>query len=324
MRGGHHQAFCTFAVEQGHKRFIKAAATFTRVYASLNLTEQKMLEWVCESILFDEVVKLLPTPQESDDDAASVSHTDGSPVLKPGTPLDYTKGWSNLKVRRGRLPVPWSSKFVSKAVRITRLELMRLLCNKLRLDDSHATHRLFLENCKWQFWGDMSIKSGGCTRKFVAVQPNRRDFVRVRGQYENTCLSVQLIVFLTIEGLQDIISVPADLRNRSDNCTSITFALVRWLSPHPNAILRDRKLRPVCSPPFDINHALWSFSPALRPDLTDVIVTEHSDYYPDIPTVISEQTARYDLILPESINQYINATIIDENDVMETITLPFS
>ena len=121
----------------------------------------------------------------------------------------------------------------------------------------------------------MSIKSGGCTRKFVAVQPNRRDFVRVRGQYENTCLSVQLIVFLTIEGLQDIISVPADLRNRSDNCTSITFALVRWLSPHPNAILRDRKLRPVCSPPFDINLG-WVLEKVIKMSCVMVIPTVSS------------------------------------------------
>ena len=60
IRGGHLQAFCTFAVEQGHKRFIKYAGTASRVYASVNVTQDGMLKCVNERILFEDVVSLLP------------------------------------------------------------------------------------------------------------------------------------------------------------------------------------------------------------------------------------------------------------------------
>ena len=56
------------------------------------------------------------------------------------------------------------------------------------------------------------------------------------------------------------IQVPESMRLPLNNtCTedSIVLYLVRWLSPHP---LRDSCLRLLCPPPFDINHALWTFT----------------------------------------------------------------
>ena len=82
-------------------------------------------------------------------------------------------------------------------------------------------------------------------------------------------------------------------------------------------------MRPVCVPPFDINHALWTFSETSRPDLTDDIVISQESSYPDAETVLSERHARYDLVLAESLNQHINCTVVDRLNIMETITLPF-
>ena len=70
-------------------------------------------------------------------------------------------------------------------------------------------------------------------------------------------------MFVKVSGLSEAgIDVPEEMRasaHNSCNEKSVTLALVRWLSPHADALLRDDQLRPVCPPPFDINHALWTF-----------------------------------------------------------------
>ena len=312
MRGGHLQAFCTFAVEQGHKRFIKAAASLTRVYASVNVTQDKMLQCVCEHILWLRVVQYLPYEETIDCDEFQ-----DLPAFKLHLPLNYSKDWCDLRINNSRLPVSWGKQFLSAKVRITRLEFMRILCKKLGIEDSHSTHCELIQSCQFEFWGSVSITCAQNTLKFVGAQGDRRDFVRLRGEYNNTCLSVHLIAFLKISGLQEIISVPIHLLNTSKDNSSITLALVRWLSPHPSAILRDQKQRPVGVPPFDINHAFWKFSEVPRPDLTDDIRKRLANHHPD------ESHARYDLVLPQSFNEHINCTVVDTNNVMETITLPF-
>ena len=319
IRGGHLQAFCTFAVEQGHKRFIKYAGTASRVYASVNVTQDGMLKCVNERILFDDVVSLVPHQ-----DTTNLAGHEGDPVIKLKFPLHYSQGWSALsQTRTSRMPVAWETQFLSAKVRITRLEFMRILCSKFDIEDSYSTHWELMRHCQFDFWGSVSITSTDNTRKFVAIHNDRRDFVRLRGTHDGTCLSAQLIVFVRITGLQDILAVPAHLENTSTDDSSITLALIRWLSPHPDAILRDQKMRPVCVPPFDINHALWTFSKTLRPELTDDIVISQESSYPDAETVLSERDARYDLVLPESLNQHINCTVVDRLNIMETITLPF-
>ena len=40
----------------------------------------------------------------------------------------------------------------------------------------------------------------------------------------------------------------------------LLYSLCHAGYPHPNAILRDDRLRPIPPSPFDINHALWTFS----------------------------------------------------------------
>lgn len=321
IRGGHHAAFCTFSAEQGHKRYIKSAATFARVYASSIETEQHMLEWVNEQTLWNEVMEYLPEPPRVEPRVSHVATSDPSITLK--CRLQYCQGWSGLKITNNRLPVSWTSKFLSHKVRLTHLELFRLICVKLRVQDSHLTHSVLFKELDWEFWGQAVIKSNGCSRTFVGVQEGRRDFVRLQGVCNNTCLSAQLIVFLKISGLQDIMAIPDDLKNQPDDSNSITFALIRWLSPNPNALLRDDSHRPICVSPFDINHALWVFSTTDRLDLTDDIISANQSCYPDIDTMIGEYKARYDLVLPESLNQYMNCTLVDDGNILETITLPF-
>lgn len=142
-------------------------------------------------------------------------------------------------------------------------------------------------------------------------------------------------MFVRISGFGEHsgVQLPVALRNPIANCTNVVLMLIRWLSPHPNAILRDADLRPVCPSPFDINHALWKFSvlPRQRVALhrrnaeahlsifqgsTDVEKREH---------VHSLRRARYDLVQVESIDKFMNCTTMgnDRNTIMETVTIPF-
>jgi hypothetical protein len=161
--------------------------------------------------------------------------------------------------------------------------------------------------------------------------------MRVRGRENNTALSVQVQMFVRVTGLRDAgVEVPEDLLHPvNDTCNNnvVTFALVRWLNPHPRAIVRDTALRPMCPAPFDINHALWEFARTTRARgyFTDHLFARQLHLFPGSTTQIRRESAlthkhaMYDLITLESLDTYMNCTYIDndENLIMETIVLPF-
>ena len=203
------------------------------------------------------------------------------------------------------------------------MELMRILCSKLRLDDSTRTHVLLAQHLRWEFYGSLVLSTETSSRKFVGVSPTRRDVVRLVTPWsEITCWSAQVLVFVKISGFQDFMTLPDWFRDPADNFTSVTLALVRWLSPHPDAILRDKERRPLCTSPFEFNHALWTFTQVDRPDLTDDVVLRNSQCYPDTDSIIGEKTARFDLISIRWLKTYMNCTVIGDQ-ILETITIPF-
>jgi len=105
------------------------------------------------------------------------------------------------------------------------------------------------------------------------------------------------------------------------------------LSPHPNALIRDTKLRPICPPPLDINHALWTYSTRPRGALTAAVIRKHFDLFPGDTkdererSVRSERDVYFDLYQPETLECFINCTQVnmetDTHTILETITLPF-
>ena len=319
IRGGHHMAFCSFASEQAHKVFIKLAAQFARVYASVNKSQAGMLNWVNEHALFKAVIHFgnLMTGfkrTRKKRERKTIAFRD---------PLPYSRYWSAQRVRNNRLPVQWEGQFLSAQVRLTNLELMRILCSKLKLEDSTRTHVILAQNLRWEFYGSLVLSTETSSRKFVGVTTKRRDFVHlVTPQRDGTLWSAQLLVFVKISGFQDFMTLPTWMRCPKDNYTSVTLALIRWLSPHPTAILRDEERRPLCSSPFDVNHALWQFTKVDRPDLTDGVVLRNSDCYPDVNSILSEKTARIDLIDIRTLKTHMNCTVIDD-EILETITIPF-
>ena len=183
----------------------------------------------------------------------------------------------------------------------------------------------------------MSEVRPGLRRKFVGSCPEqkyRRDFVRIQGEESNTCLSTELLVFVVLSGFvensNDGFVLSPSCRNTVTNPYSVEFALVRWLSPHPNTFIRDSKLRPICTPPLDINHALWTY--AQRPANRD-LKTNHTMFYngnnqeEQALSLQSESRAFFDLIQPDSFVGFINCTPINTSTetgtLLETITLPF-
>ena len=186
----------------------------------------------------------------------------------------------------------------------------------------------------------MSGDGVGARRKVVgisSVSPQRRDFVRLRGDENGTVLSDQVLMFVRVSGLDEAgIQVPLPLlypANDSCNDDQVSLALVRWLSPHPLTLLCDDKMLPVCPPPFGTNHALWTFSKTHRRRgyLTGNLFAQQLHLFPgrdrDTQRINagSFSHAMYDLITIESIDTIMNCTPVDnDNDcILETVTLPF-
>ena len=130
------------------------------------------------------------------------------------------------------------------------------------------------------------------------------------------------------------VELPVFLRNPPTNQSSVVLVLIRWLSPHPDAILRDDARRPVCPPPFDINHALWKYSllPRQRESFQRPNVDRHISMFQGSTDIEKRQhanslsRARYDLIQVEAIDTFMNCTTIDSdpNTIMESLTIPFT
>jgi hypothetical protein len=147
----------------------------------------------------------------------------------------------------------------------------------------------------------------------------------------------------TNDALDGGIRLPENLRNpKLKDKLSVVLALVRWLSPHPDALLRDKKLRPICPSPFDMNHALWKFtnlhsSRSSFPEFLPSRVTggraiheqldmfDGSDVRTRLRCMQNEAFARYDLLQPESFQTFMNCTRVnqDQSSILETITIPF-
>lgn len=228
---------------------------------------------------------------------------------------------------------------MSRKLRVTRQEVIQLLCSKLSLNSTLRANRLrVITELQWSWFGTLTTFGDELqNRKLVGISsmsPNRRDFVRVSGPpAANTCLTVQILAFVEISGFTDApgLSLPEQYCNPPANTKTVTFALVRWLAPHPDAILRDSTLRPIACAPLDINHAMWTFATTDRNLLTQSVLDRHIDFYDGdtmeekLSNVESEKRAWFDFCEPETFSQFVNCTQVNlaKDVILETITLPF-
>ena len=49
----------------------------------------------------------------------------------------------------------WESTFISSKARLTKTELLYILCTKLGLSSERSNHRLLAEKLQWQFYGSL-------------------------------------------------------------------------------------------------------------------------------------------------------------------------
>ena len=149
----------------------------------------------------------------------------------------------------------------------------------------------------------------------------------------NTALTASLQMFVKVSGFGhgSGIFLPSHMRHPAANDCSCVFAVIRWLSPHRDALLRDAKSRPICPAPFDINHALWTFSRRIRvvrPVFRnrDNITRQLNLFSGPNRRACANQLARamYDIVLVQTIEHLINCTFIDDStNILETVVLPF-
>ena len=324
--GGHHAAYNTATAEAAHPGVIKTAARFSQTKASLNETHENMLAYVCWQTLWKAAIDL--------NEANVVRPPTRTRPFGPLTlPLAYTNDWSETQFLRGIPPRNWKSTFISKHVPITREELVLFLIDKLGIDNSRENFKSVVKNLHLQCFGCWAQQTADGKRTFVALDPksHRRDFVRLQGSEANTALTVELQMFVKVSrfGHGAGIFLPEHIRHDGDG-DSCVFAVVRWLSPHPDSLLRDSKLRPICPAPFDINHALWTYSKRGRErsvfrNRANITRQLHIFPGPDrLANVYQFARAMYDVVQVQTIEHLINCTNIDNcSSILETVVLPF-
>ena len=360
-RAGHHGAACTSAVEAAHKHYIKMAAKSSRTYASKNRTEEAMLQWIQRQRLYSEVIAQaqqavqdrMPAENTAADAGESENPGVGCMQKKLIERLRYMEGWDNLQCPGNSLPMRWGETFIAPKVRITRMEFLHALAIRLQIlalddDADRGIMARMIGELRFECYGGLDVNINDTRRRFVgitSISRDRRDFVSVdRSNHtpvmpvntsatsQRTCLSAQILAFVKVSGFnQNGITLPANLRLPQTNTSDVTFAMIRWLSPHPRASLRDSKFRPICMPPFDINHALWKFAECPRPLISDVILGrqimsfEGHDMATRVNNMHAERRAWFYLIQPETFDLILNCTPIDNdpNTIMQTINLPF-
>ena len=197
MQGGHHLAFCSSVGEVSHKMFIKLAAKFGRTYASHNVTESKMLDWVCWHRLYRAVAELTGETQtgrhndlEVEQDARRTFQRDDT-LLQPIT----FDGWSQVVCGDIRTPRTWGATFLSKRVLITRDELLTLMRTKLEMTPTLKNNVRLLKELHWEFYGIYCTHKDNRSRYYVGINsksPRRRDFVRLRGTENGTVYAAQV------------------------------------------------------------------------------------------------------------------------------------
>ena len=353
MRGGHFAASCTFLAEVAHKEYIKMAATLSRTEANYNVSQDRMLDWVLWQTIFTGAIDNVSesstgdcVPHDASCDGGNDSSDSGSGDtvrVKEECHLPYMDQWS-ASLGRDAMET-----FISKRVRVTPATLLNKMCRKLELPMTRNSRLKLLTELHWRCFGTLSESRAEFKRKFVGISKiskDRRDFVRLLtpAQIEaddgtvtvcDTCWSAQIIMFIHVSGFTDSggIKLPEKCRNSPENSSSVRLAFVRWLAPHPDTILRDAQRRPICSPPFDINHALWTFAKEDHNIISNRLVNKNIMNYEgaDIPERIEnskrERKAMYDLVDPKSFSKFMNCTRIntdsDGDTILETITIPF-
>lgn len=283
--------------EACHKKSMRLASARVR-HLDPNTTRNSMLLYLLRHQLFEELQRTFHYPSTN-----SSRYTPSIQVkvdlLDPfGAPVQLGDNLRNTDVQ---------GRFLNSEARITRVELLDLVCGRLNLPKTAMSYGL-LSQLKWTFGHKLTVRN--CTYWSTDTRyphfgshgrPKRRDVVsltdceRVRVVLPDgsvttklTRLCCETVCFFTVTGIRSlwsprhILMIPDKIKQAFDDTTdSLTFLLGRYFSPHPQSTERDNHHRPICPGPLGLNHCLWKYAetPQSRSMLVDPDTGEPSRYY---------------------------------------------
>jgi len=247
---------CTQAAEAYHKVCMKLPAHRVR-HLDETTTTTSMLNYLKNKTLFDTMIMDLPTRR-------TVRTNDRRPGLQ--MLLSCTMG-TNF-----RSPATQKT-FMHPDLRLTRHEILDLLCGRFLLPKNRASYVL-LEKLEFSFGQKLVTQDGHVYWACNSVQGGRRDVLCLKGHETvtiqsrevNNDLCCESVCFLALGGVRAFLSgetiSPECLKEVAGRIhqDTLTFVIGRWFGPHPLVIERDDKFRPVCPGELHINHCLRSYS----------------------------------------------------------------
>ena len=223
--------------EAAHKFNVHLASLRVR-HAGSNQTQDSMLRFVCDYTLFDELKHLL----NSERDLVPTQRK----AKKPGLymTIDFETNFAG--------PGDITDNFLHADIRLQEFEVACLLCQKLQLPQTDEGF-LKLRSLRVVF-GRQFVRRDG--RQFFASN-ERRDMLFLGGAVGGNALCGESICFLSIDNVK---SISPDYSEDTH-----TYALIRWLKPHPDSWERDDLRRPVCPGPLIVNNCLWEYATTTAP-----------------------------------------------------------
>ena len=234
---------CTQAAEASHKLNMHLASERVK-HGSANFTQEAMLQYLCRHRVFEQMRLLsrsTPYPK----------------TPKPGVRMLIRTPCDDDGVCYGS--VAFQRSFMYREVRLSGVEFLDLVCDKLGLPQSRHSYRR-MKSLRFQFGQKLTRVDGktfwGTDSQYSARTSDRtrRDMLRLKGIERGNALSCETICFVEI----------TNARSVGHSVDSITFVVVRWLEPHPDAWDRDVEKRPVCPGPLRANNCLWRYVKTTR------------------------------------------------------------
>lgn len=256
---------CTQSAEAKHKECMHLASVRVR-HLDINSTQSSMLRYLYLRTLCQDIKKKFSVP---------------APVRTRQYSWGLRSILFDLKTGNRFASVAFQETILHSEVRLARVELLGLLCNKLGLPDTRASYtrlevlsyvcgqKYIRENGKTLWATDSNYHGDGRQDR------RRRDILFIKGNERTddgtrNALCCEAVMFLKVSnfGAADFAVPPAVVQD-FDEDKSVTFVLGRWFAPHDSVYERDSCHRPICPGPLHINHCLWKYacSNADRPAL---------------------------------------------------------
>lgn len=272
LSAGGFNVHCTQGAEAAHKIFMKLASLRVK-HGRPNETYAKMSEYLKYHLLFESVWTYHKLQLGSTDECTTTSRPTKTACVR--VPLRRRDG-TKLTMGSGLDKVVTQRSFLHNQVRLTRAELLDLLCAELELPTTMESYRC-MEVLRWTIGQKLLMPNvtayWATDDNYLGQSQQRRDVFLLDGSFtENgvsTAFCCQATCFITISKLDELCertgrTLPVRLRNEIHK-NSLTFVLARWLTYHNDSWARDSRSHPICPGPLQHTHCLWTFAKTRTP-----------------------------------------------------------